>query len=370
MSFPRAVVDELLARTGRMCAICQERHNLQVHHIVPTSEGGSDATSNAIPLCPNCHDQVHSRRAPGRVTRLYSPEELRRHLERTIRLANKQEETAAENLEGEATPGLPRTNVSGQAIAGQYQPRSHRDHLSDGMAPDALILRTVLGTLLEPATDAPYLSEAIHESLPRVLTESSFEGWLQTEAIFMNAQFIQPWTAVGPYNRSVISTLRWEGLSSQGETPVLRGQCRVALGPTQPIAVVILDAVLSVSAQGTAAPLPFERFYLALRDALETCVVSVGEAVFSEVLGPTWQPHGPSWLLDGGSVPLHESIDLSHFRRLPNPDHPLDYSMPAREGFDLWKKGDRNQLIRSWLERFLLDLQYQGFGDELRDILR
>ena len=90
MAFAQTLVDDLLARTGRMCAVCNRLHGVQVHHIVLRSEGGSDEASNAIPLCPNCHDEVHAHHAPGRVTRLYTEAELRGHLQRTIELAAKQ----------------------------------------------------------------------------------------------------------------------------------------------------------------------------------------------------------------------------------------------------------------------------------------
>lgn len=72
-----------------MCAVCNRLHAVQVHHIVPRSEGGTDKPSNAIPLCPNCHDEVHAHYAPGRTTRVYTEAELRGHLERTIGLAGK-----------------------------------------------------------------------------------------------------------------------------------------------------------------------------------------------------------------------------------------------------------------------------------------
>ncbi|CAN5575921.1 hypothetical protein BH10ACT3_BH10ACT3_03650 [soil metagenome] len=90
MAFKRHDVDKLLAETGRMCAICGLLHKVQVHHIKPQSEGGADTYENAIPLCPNCHDEVHAGYAPGRVSRTYSPEELRAHLERTKELAKMQ----------------------------------------------------------------------------------------------------------------------------------------------------------------------------------------------------------------------------------------------------------------------------------------
>lgn len=94
MAFRPQDVDDLLAQTGRMCAICKHRHRVQVHHITPVSEGGSDDISNGIPLCPNCHDEVHSPYAPGRVSRSYSESELRRHLAETIRLARREADAA------------------------------------------------------------------------------------------------------------------------------------------------------------------------------------------------------------------------------------------------------------------------------------
>lgn len=92
MGFPRSVVDRLLAETGRMCAICNRQHGVQVHHIQPREQGGADTSENAIPLCPNCHDEVHSGYAPGRVSRTFTAEELRQHLVRTKQLASQRAE--------------------------------------------------------------------------------------------------------------------------------------------------------------------------------------------------------------------------------------------------------------------------------------
>lgn len=97
VAFAQGDVDDLLARTGRMCAVCNRLHGVQVHHIVPRHKGGSDDLSNAIPLCPNCHDEVHAKYAPGRTTRIYTEQELRRHLSRTIELASRQSRLAPGN---------------------------------------------------------------------------------------------------------------------------------------------------------------------------------------------------------------------------------------------------------------------------------
>jgi 5-methylcytosine-specific restriction protein A len=32
---------------------------LEVHHIVPLAEGGTDSPANVVALCPNCHRRCH-----------------------------------------------------------------------------------------------------------------------------------------------------------------------------------------------------------------------------------------------------------------------------------------------------------------------
>jgi 5-methylcytosine-specific restriction protein A len=44
-----------------MCGISEDGFLiLQVHHVLPTSQGGSDEESNLVALCPNCHCRTHS----------------------------------------------------------------------------------------------------------------------------------------------------------------------------------------------------------------------------------------------------------------------------------------------------------------------
>lgn len=63
------VVAEVLSRANGICEkckmsapfkkdICNEPY-LEVHHIIPLSEGGDDTVENAIGLCPNCHKHAH-----------------------------------------------------------------------------------------------------------------------------------------------------------------------------------------------------------------------------------------------------------------------------------------------------------------------
>lgn len=90
MTFTQEEIEALLADTGRRCCLCGTLHKIQLHHIVPKEEGGADDIDNAVPLCPNCHDEVHGRYAHGKATRGYTSGELKLHRQRTIDSVRKQ----------------------------------------------------------------------------------------------------------------------------------------------------------------------------------------------------------------------------------------------------------------------------------------
>lgn len=57
---------EILRRDNYTCNMCANFHfedgysSMQVHHIIPVSEGRNDEHSNLITLCHPCHKKVHS----------------------------------------------------------------------------------------------------------------------------------------------------------------------------------------------------------------------------------------------------------------------------------------------------------------------
>jgi 5-methylcytosine-specific restriction endonuclease McrA len=44
---------------GSACVICGFDHVVEVHHIIPRSQGGPDDLDNLVPLCPNHHAMAH-----------------------------------------------------------------------------------------------------------------------------------------------------------------------------------------------------------------------------------------------------------------------------------------------------------------------
>lgn len=63
------VVAEVLFLANGVCQLCERpapflrRSNnepyLEVHHVVPLSEGGDDTVENCVAICPNCHRKAH-----------------------------------------------------------------------------------------------------------------------------------------------------------------------------------------------------------------------------------------------------------------------------------------------------------------------
>ena len=80
MGFSQKVVDEAFIRCRRHCCICDEfkGQNIELHHIVPKANGGSDEFDNAIPLCFDCHAMVGSYNAQHPRGRKYSENELKK----------------------------------------------------------------------------------------------------------------------------------------------------------------------------------------------------------------------------------------------------------------------------------------------------
>lgn len=62
-------VAKILKRGEIKCVMCGwDKTTLDIHHILPKKEGGTDDNSNLIPLCPNCHRMAHEK--------LYDKEDL------------------------------------------------------------------------------------------------------------------------------------------------------------------------------------------------------------------------------------------------------------------------------------------------------
>lgn len=80
MGFPVPVKDQAKVKSRRCCCICQEFQGryIEVHHIVPVAEGGSNELDNAITLCLKCHGEVGHFNPKHPIGNKYTVNELRR----------------------------------------------------------------------------------------------------------------------------------------------------------------------------------------------------------------------------------------------------------------------------------------------------
>jgi hypothetical protein len=56
MPFPEALKLQVKRMAAFQCCRCREI-GVDIHHIIPQAQGGSDDIDNAAPLCQNCHDR-------------------------------------------------------------------------------------------------------------------------------------------------------------------------------------------------------------------------------------------------------------------------------------------------------------------------
>jgi hypothetical protein len=55
MAFNESIITKVRKSAHFQCCLCKAL-GVEVHHIVPQEEGGSDTEDNAAPLCPSCHE--------------------------------------------------------------------------------------------------------------------------------------------------------------------------------------------------------------------------------------------------------------------------------------------------------------------------
>jgi hypothetical protein len=88
MPFPRDQVDELLIACHRRCCVCHRFCGVKIEtdHIVTRADSGPDTIDNAIPVCFECHAEIHSYNDKHPRGRKFRPEELRGHREQWLDL--------------------------------------------------------------------------------------------------------------------------------------------------------------------------------------------------------------------------------------------------------------------------------------------
>ncbi|MHC4443584.1 MAG: HNH endonuclease [Planctomycetota bacterium] len=91
MAFNRNEVSELLVKCHRRCCICHRFCGIKIEtdHIDPKSNRGADDISNAIPVCFECHAEIHCYNDEHPRGRKFTKEELTKHKEQWLEVCKK-----------------------------------------------------------------------------------------------------------------------------------------------------------------------------------------------------------------------------------------------------------------------------------------
>lgn len=92
MAFSRDEVSVLLAACHRRCCICHRFCGVKIEtdHIIPTEDKGGDDIENAIPVCFECHAEIHGYNDKHPRGRKFLPDELRIHKKQWQEICAKQ----------------------------------------------------------------------------------------------------------------------------------------------------------------------------------------------------------------------------------------------------------------------------------------
>ncbi len=88
MGFKREEVSELLVAVHRRCSICHRfcGTKIETDHIIPEADKGTDEIDNAIPVCFECHAEIHSYNDQHPRGRKFTPDELHGHKAQWLRI--------------------------------------------------------------------------------------------------------------------------------------------------------------------------------------------------------------------------------------------------------------------------------------------
>lgn len=94
MPFRRDELDELLTACHRRCCICHRFCGVKIEtdHITQAADNGPDTIDNAIPVCFECHAEIHSYNDRHPRGRKFRPEELRMQKEQWLEVCRSRPE--------------------------------------------------------------------------------------------------------------------------------------------------------------------------------------------------------------------------------------------------------------------------------------
>ena len=101
MTFKRDEVSQLLIDCHRRCCICYRFCGVKIEtdHIRPKEDDGTDDIENAIPVCFDCHAEIHSYNVKHPRGRKFTPDELRGHRDSWLNICRQHPEMLLGSLQ-------------------------------------------------------------------------------------------------------------------------------------------------------------------------------------------------------------------------------------------------------------------------------
>jgi hypothetical protein len=98
--FNQKDVESLLVRCHRRCCICHRwcGSKIEIDHMAPGAEAGSNDIENAIAVCFECHAEIHSYNPQHPRGRRFRPSELMLHKQQWLEICSRRPEVFSEQL--------------------------------------------------------------------------------------------------------------------------------------------------------------------------------------------------------------------------------------------------------------------------------
>jgi hypothetical protein len=250
---------------------------------------------------------------------------------------------------------------------GNYLPRHAHPMLTH--EEEGLGMRVGVSARVPPSAIA-VLGTPIQKQLGEILEQSVFENWIREMSHVMDARTSARWRREGAANRSSVITLVRDRVRSIDDYYGVRGQCvlEAPYGPSRGgVITLLVGAALEPAVDPVRPAFILEELYRTVHVLLATALDEIAARVFPLITGSgLWEPIGPAIAFDPGNArSLTEFVQFDGVRPVPGA-HPLAAAtFDTPQDLDLRDPRVRDETVREWLVRVLLDGSYEGAEERI-----
>jgi hypothetical protein len=251
--------------------------------------------------------------------------------------------------------------------AGNYGSRNAHPLLSP--EDEGLGIRLVLSGRVTSA-GPPVFGTSVHRGLEEALYDAPLEQWLrrETDRHFHRPSTVETWSRAG-LNTSTIVTFAREPVETLDRNYLLKGQCVLEgpHGPTHGDGVALLLGLAFEPSAPMYQALSLMQLYELTHVLYATALDVIAPRLFPAIVGSgLWEPVGPNLHLDPGNAnTLDRYVDFANLPQAPDSPDVRTGSLVPAYGDDLRNPSRRDEIIKDWLIRMLLDGGYTRVEEEV-----